>query len=162
MASDWLRQQGDNVGSGRFAMIILAAVLCAGGTATAANDGRSPVGSWKTFDDKTGKARSVVRLYEQDGKLFGRIELVLTPGEETRTCIKCTDDRRNQPIVGLVFLRNMKFVDGEYRDGDILDPENGVVYRCKLRVEGGGTKLKVRGFVGVSLFGRSQVWERVP
>jgi uncharacterized protein (DUF2147 family) len=54
----------------------------------------------------------------------------------------------------------MKFVDGEYRDGDILDPDNGVIYRCKLRLEGGGMKLKVRGFVGVSLFGRSQTWER--
>jgi uncharacterized protein (DUF2147 family) len=145
-----------------FAMIVLATMLCAAGAAGVVDDGRSAVGTWKTFDDKTGKARSVVRLYEQGGKLFGRIEQVLRPEDQNRTCIKCTDDRKNQPIVGLVFLRNMRLVDGEYRDGDILDPENGVVYRCKLRVEGGGTKLKVRGFVGVSLFGRSQLWERLP
>ena len=63
-------------------------------------------------------------------------------------------------MIGLVFMRNMQYVDGEYRDGDILDPDNGSIYRCKLRLEQSGSKLKARGFLGVSLFGRSQTWER--
>ena len=65
-------------------------------------------------------------------------------------------------MIGLVFMHNMQYVDGEYRDGDILDPDNGSIYRCKLRLEQGGSTLKVRGFLGVSLFGRSQTWEREP
>ena len=126
----------------------------------APNNWNSPVGTWKTIDDKTSQTRSVVRIYEQDGQLFARIEQNLTRGEENRICAKCTDDRKDQPIVGLVFMRNVKLLDGEYQDGDILDPENGSVYRCKLRLEDGGRKLRVRGFLGVSLFVRSQVWER--
>jgi uncharacterized protein (DUF2147 family) len=141
------------------ATFVLSMVAIAG-LAAASNDLNSPVGTWKTVDDKTGKTRSIVRVYEQDGRLFARVEQNLAIGDESRTCTKCTDDRKDQPLIGLVFMRNMKFVDGEYRDGDILDPDNGVIYRCKLRLEGGGTKLKVRGFVGVSLFGRSQIWER--
>lgn len=122
----------------------------------------SPVGTWKTIDDNTGKARAIVRVYEQDGRLFARIEKSLTPGEETRTCTKCTDGRKDQPLIGLIIMRNIKLVDGEYRDGDILDPDNGSIYRCKLRLEEGGRKLVVRGFLGISLFGRSQTWEREP
>src|SRR5712691_4384097 len=131
---------------------LVLSVMALTGFVTASNDLRSPVGTWKTIDDKTGKTRSVVRVYEQDGKLFARVEQNLAIGDESRTCTKCTDDRKDQPLIGLVFMRNMKFVDGEYRDGDIVDPDNGVIYRCKLRLEGGGMKLKVRGFVGVSLF----------
>jgi len=146
----------------------LRSVICAvalsttdlAGAAGASSDLRSPVGTWKTIDDKTGQARSVVRIYEQGGTLFARIERTLVPGDETRTCTKCTDDRKDQPLIGLVFMRSMKGVDGAFQDGDILDPDNGSIYRCKLRLESGGTKLKVRGFIGVSLFGRSQTWER--
>lgn len=65
-------------------------------------------------------------------------------------------------MVGLVFMRHMKLVDGVYRDGDILDPENGTVYRCRMQLEDGGRKLRVRGFIGISWFGRSQVWQRQP
>ena len=125
-----------------------------------ADDLSSPVGTWKTIDDNTGKARAIVRIYEQDGRLFGRIEKSVTPGDEGRTCTKCTDERKDQPLTGLVIMRDIRLVDGEYRDGDILDPDNGSVYRCKLRLKEGGRKLEVRGFLGISLFGRSQTWER--
>ncbi|MEO8522001.1 MAG: DUF2147 domain-containing protein [Acidobacteriota bacterium] len=128
----------------------------------ASDDLSSPVGAWKTIDDKTGKALSIVRVYEQDGQVFARVERILTPGEETRTCTRCTDDRKDQPVVGLVFMRHMQLVDGIYRNGDILDPENGTVYRCRMQLEDGGRKLRVRGFVGMSWFGRSQVWQREP
>ena len=77
-------------------------------------------------------------------------------------CIRdrCKDERKDQPLVGLVFMRHMKVDGGEYRGGDILDPDNGSIYRCKLRLEDNGRKLKVRGFIGFSVFGRTQTWER--
>jgi uncharacterized protein (DUF2147 family) len=90
----------------------------------------SPIGRWKTVDDKTGKARAIVRIYEQDGKLSGEIEQVFTPGAETRVCKFCTDERKNQPIIGLRIIRNMKPNGSEYTGGDILDPESGSVFRC--------------------------------
>ena len=126
-----------------------------------AADGNSPIGLWKTFDDRTGSARAIVRVCEENGKLFGRIERSFTPGAETRVCGVCTDERKNQPIIGLLIIRNMKPADGEYSGGDILDPENGSVYRCKLHVDESGTHLVVRGFIGISLLGRTQTWQRL-
>jgi uncharacterized protein (DUF2147 family) len=128
--------------------------------ASAATDTGSPIGLWKTFDDKTGNARAIVRIYEKDGKLFGRIERSFTEGAETRVCGLCTDERKNQPIIGLIIIRNIKSMDGEYTGGDILDPENGSVYRCKIRLDQDGTRLVVRGYIGISLLGRTQIWQR--
>lgn len=120
----------------------------------------SPVGVWKTVDDKTGMPRALVRIYLQDGKYFGRIEQSFKPGAETRVCSQCTDERKNQPIIGLVIMRNIAWRDGEYGGGDILDPDNGSVYRCKFHFDKDGTLLVVRGFIGISLLGRSQTWQR--
>ncbi len=120
----------------------------------------SPIGLWKTIDDKTGNARAIVRIYEQNGKLFGRIERSFTPGAEHRVCEVCTDERKGQPIVGLVIIRNMQSKDGEFAGGDILDPETGTVYRCKFHLDQDGARLIVRGYIGISLLGRSQVWQR--
>jgi len=121
----------------------------------------SLAGLWRTIDDKTRKARGVVRLYEQQGALFGKIERSYDPKEANDVCDKCTDDRRNKPVVGMVFLRNMKRHGAtEYTGGDILDPDSGWLYRCKISVEEGGKKLVVRGFLGLSLIGRSQIWLR--
>ena len=125
-----------------------------------AADIQSPIGVWKTIDDKTGKPRALVRIYVQDGKYFGKIVQSFTPGAETRVCSECTDERKNQPIIGLLIIRNVTLKDGEYGGGDILDPDNGSVYRCKFHLEGGVTVLVVRGFIGFSLLGRSQTWHR--
>jgi uncharacterized protein (DUF2147 family) len=125
-----------------------------------AADLQSPVGLWKTIDDKTGKPRAIVRIYVEDGKYFGKIEQSFTPGAASRVCSVCTDERKNQPIIGLLIVRNMAQRDGEYGGGDILDPDNGSVYRCKFHLEQGGTVLVVRGFIGFSLLGRSQTWQR--
>lgn len=127
----------------------------------AAADAGSPIGLWKTFDDKTGAARAIVRIYERDGRLFGKIESSFTPGAEHRVCAVCTDERKNQPILGLVIIRNMRHTYDEYSGGDILDPETGSVYRCKMHVEA-GTRLVLRGYIGFSLLGRNQTWQRVP
>jgi uncharacterized protein (DUF2147 family) len=125
-----------------------------------AAEATSPIGRWKTVDDKTGNARAIVRIYEQDGKLFGEIEQVFTPGAEKRVCKFCTDERKNQPIIGLRIIRDMKPNGGEYAGGDILDPESGSVYRCKMHLEQGGARLIVRGYIGFALLGRTQTWQR--
>ncbi len=125
-----------------------------------AADLSSPVGLWTTIDDSTGKPRGVVRIYQQDGKLFGKLEKSFKPGAETRRCTKCTDERKDNPVIGLVIIRNMVLSGDIYTGGDILDPDNGSVYRCRLTLEEGGRKLRVRGYIGISLLGRTQVWER--
>jgi uncharacterized protein (DUF2147 family) len=125
-----------------------------------AADLQSPVGLWKTIDDKTGKPRAIVRIYVEDGKYFGKIEQSFTPGAASRVCSVCTDERKNQPIIGLLIVRNMAQRDGDYAGGDILDPDNGSVYRCKFHLEQGGIVLVVRGFIGFSLLCRSQTWQR--
>jgi uncharacterized protein (DUF2147 family) len=129
-------------------------------SASQASDLQSPIGLWKTVDDKTGMPRAIVRIYVQDGKYFGRIERSFTPGAETRVCSACTDERKNQPIIGLVIVRNMTKQDSVYGGGDILDPDTGSVYRCKFHLGKDGTVLAVRGFIGFSLLGRSQTWQR--
>jgi len=123
-------------------------------------DPASPIGLWKTIDDKTGKPTGLIRIYEHDGKYFGKLEESFKPGAEHRVCAVCTDERKDQPIIGLSIIRNLQHEDNEYTGGDILDPESGSVYRCKIHLEQDGTRLVVRGFIGFSLLGRSQTWQR--
>ena len=147
----------------RIALVSLA--LCASTapvTAFSSDIAPSPIGVWKTFDDKTGKEKAVVRIYESDGKVFGKIIQSFKPGAETRVCVPCTDERKNQPIIGLVIIRNMKKDGNEYAGGDILDPESGSVYRAKMHLEQDGARLVVRGYIGFSFLGRSQTWQRQP
>jgi uncharacterized protein (DUF2147 family) len=121
----------------------------------------TPIGRWKTIDDKTGKPKAIVLIYQENGKLFGKIEATLDPNAK-KVCDKCKDQRKDQPIVGMVIVRALVLRGDEYGGGDILDPDNGSVYRCKMRVTEHGSQLSVRGFIGFSLLGRSQTWTRVP
>lgn len=121
----------------------------------------TPVGRWKTIDDKTGKPKAIVQLYLENGKLFGKIEATLDP-KAKKVCDKCKDARKDQPIIGMVIVRGLTLRNDEYSGGDILDPDNGSVYRCKLHLQEHGRQLSVRGFIGFSLLGRSQVWTREP
>ncbi len=148
--------------SGVALMFLCVTALRGFAAETAAADSASPVGVWRTFDDKTGAARGLVRIYQQDGKLFGRLEQSFTPGAASRVCAVCTDERKNQPMIGLILMRNMTPDGNEYTGGDILDPDSGSVYRCKLHLEDNGARLLVRGYIGFSLLGRSQTWLRQP
>ena len=121
----------------------------------------TPVGRWRTVDDKTGKPKAIVQLYMEKGRLFGRVESTLDP-EAKKVCDKCKDERKNQPIVGMVIVRGLTAHGEEYSGGDILDPNNGSVYRCKLRLQNKGQQISVRGYMGLSLLGRSQTWTREP
>lgn len=120
----------------------------------------SPAGLWRTIDDKTGQPRGFVRVYEVNGEIFGRIEGSLDPEEAKDRCDKCSGERKDQPVIGLVILRRMKKSGAEYTGGDILDPDTGTVYRCKFRLVEAGRKLVVRGYLGAAIFGRSQIWLR--
>jgi uncharacterized protein (DUF2147 family) len=122
---------------------------------------RSPAGLWKTFDDRTHRARGTIRIYEENGTLSGRIESSFTPEEQTERCDKCPGDRKDAPIIGLVVLRGMRKDGSEYAGGDILDPETGSVYKCRLTLGSDGEKLFVRGYLGLPVFGRTQTWIRI-
>lgn len=131
-------------------------------TTSALAQEKSAVGRWTTIDDETKKPRSVISIYEENGKLFGKIEKIFPePNEEQNpTCVKCEGALKNQPIIGMVILRDLKKDDDEWTGGTILDPSNGKTYKCKIAVEDGGKKLKVRGYIGLSLIGRTQHWVR--
>lgn len=122
----------------------------------------SPVGRWTQIDDETGKPHSIVELFEEGDELRGRIVKGFPePGEtDSPICDKCPGQFRNQPIIGLVFMWGLKKHDDTWEDGHILDPDSGNIYSAQLRLIDGGRKLEVRGFLGMSLFGRTQVWER--
>ena len=119
-------------------------------------------GRWKTIDDKTGKPRGIVLIWEQNGQFFGKIEKSLDPKNARERCDLCKDDRKDKPVIGLEILRHLKRSGDAYSGGDILDPDNGSVYRCKAKLVEGGQKLVLRGYIGISLLGRSQTWIREP
>ncbi|HEU4851888.1 MAG TPA: DUF2147 domain-containing protein [Telluria sp.] len=126
-----------------------------------ANDS-SPVGLWKNLDDVTGKPKALIRISEHRGELEGRIEkLYRAPDQEANPrCGQCEGVRHNQPVIGMVFMSGLK-KDGEgYSGGEIIDPDNGKVYRSRIRLVDGGRKLSVRGYIGMPVLGRSQVWVR--
>ena len=122
--------------------------------------GLTPVGRWRTVDDNTGQPRSIVLIWEENGQHFGRVEKSLNPVRAGRRCDQCTDERKDQLIVGMAIIRGLKKNGDEYSGGDILDPDNGKVYRCKIKVKENGAVLSVRGYLGASMFGRSQTWTR--
>jgi uncharacterized protein (DUF2147 family) len=119
-------------------------------------------GRWLTMDDDDGKPRSLVVIEEKRGELSGRIEQIFPrPGDNAQNlCEQCEGARKNQPVVGMVFLWGLRKQGDEYADGEILDPDNGQIYRAKLKLSPDGKQLTVRGYIGISLFGRSQVWLR--
>lgn len=123
---------------------------------------QSCVGKWITIDDETNKKKSIVELYKVDGKLYGKI-IYLFPREgreDDPKCKKCTDDRKDQPLVGLQIVRSLEWDGEEWEGGTIVDPEIGKIYTVKMwLVEGNANLLNVRGYIG-PLY-RTQKWVRV-
>lgn len=120
------------------------------------------IGKWKTIDDETGEAKSVVEIFERGGKVYGRIiKLFRKPDEDQNpVCDECDeeDPRYKKKIIGMEIMKDMVKDEDEYSGGEILDPNNGKVYRCKIWLEGGD--LKLRGYLGP--FFRTQTWLKVP
>jgi len=120
----------------------------------------SVIGKWKTIDDETGKALSVVEIYESKGKVYGKVIEIFNPKNRNRVCENCSGEDKNKPILGLTVIKGLSKEGNEYNAGKILDPKNGKLYQCYITLDS-FDKLKVRGYIGISLLGRTQYWERV-
>ncbi|WP_296149419.1 DUF2147 domain-containing protein [uncultured Flavobacterium sp.] len=118
------------------------------------------LGKWKTIDDDTGAAKSIVEIYESNGKIYGKVLQILEKGKEDKVCEECKGDKKNKPIKGMVIIYGLTKNDDEWDGGKILDPKSGKEYKCVISLEN-ENKLKVRGYVGFSLLGRTQYWTRV-
>lgn len=123
----------------------------------------SPVGLWRTIDDETKTEKSLVRITESGGVLTGKVEKISDPAKANANCTPCTDERKDKPVLGMTILRGVKPSSdaGTWEGGDILDPNNGKIYKVRLKPIDGGKQMEVRGFVGVALLGRTQTWVRV-
>lgn len=146
--------------SGTMVLEIVIMLIAAWSAALASE--LSPAGLWKTIDDNTGKPRGLVRIIEVNSEYQGKVEKIFTePGEDPDPkCEKCDGARHNQPVIGMTILWGLKKQGDEYQGGAILDPENGKVYRARVKLDGEGGKLSVRGFIGIPLLGRTQTWVR--
>lgn len=122
----------------------------------------TPVGLWKTIDDDGKTEKSLVRITESGGALTGKIEKIFDPAKQDSKCDKCSDDRKDQPVLGMTILRDLK-QDADDKEiwsgGEVLDPNNGKVYKTRLKPIDGGKQLQMRGYIGP--FYRTQVWHRV-
>lgn len=135
-------------------LFLVLASLFIGGVLSAQIEGK-----WKTIDDETGKPKSIVEIFKKsDGKYYGKVvQLLIKP--EHANCIDCKDDRKDKPILGMEVIRGLKKDDDEFSGGTITDPKNGKTYKCTIKRD--GENLNVRGYLGISLIGRSQTWRKV-
>ncbi|KPE49334.1 DUF2147 domain-containing protein [Chryseobacterium indologenes] len=115
-------------------------------------------GKWKTIDDETKQAKSIVEIFKKsDGKYYGKVsQLLIKPADPN--CTACKDDRKGKPIVGLEIIRGLKKDGDEFTGGTITDPKTGKTYKCTITKK--GDKLNVRGYLGMSVFGRTQTWDK--
>lgn len=118
------------------------------------------LGKWKTVDDETGQAKSIVEVYEKGGKVYGKVVEILRPEHKKDICTKCEGADKNKPILGMIIINGLEKDDAEYNGGTILDPQNGKKYKCYIALES-PDKLKLRGYIGLSIMGRTQYWTRV-
>ena len=121
--------------------------------------GDSIEGVWVTQDDETGVKKSEVTIYWENDKLYGKITKLLLPEDQGKKCVECKGEDRGKPIEGMIIVRDLVYVDDNFEDGTIMDPKSGKVYDCYIVMEDDNT-LRVRGFLGFSILGRTQIWER--
>ena len=118
------------------------------------------ISKWKTIDDSTGKARSIINIYQQNDEIYGKIVDLLEKEKRDKRCIECEDERKDQPILGMIILSDLVKEDDKYYTGKILHPGKGKEYRCKIWVdENNPDILNVRGYI--SFFYKTQQWKRV-
>lgn len=140
--------------------LIAGLLLAAAGAAMAQ---ATPAGLWKTIDDETKAEKSLVRISDAGGVYTGKVEKILSDKPDAR-CTECTDARKDQPVQGMTILRDIRQDPDDkalWIGGDILDPNNGKVYKVRIKPVDGGKKLEVRGYIGTPLLGRTQTWIRV-
>lgn len=118
------------------------------------------LGKWKTVDDTSGKTMAVVEIFEKNQKFYGRVLEVLDPKAKGHVCSNCSGEDKNKPMPGLLIIKGLTKDGDEYSGGKILDPKSGKLYKCYITLED-KDKLKVRGYIGISILGRTQYWHRV-
>lgn len=142
----------------------VAACLLGGAAISSFGQASTPAGTWRTIDDSTRKDKSLVRIVESGGVYTGSVEKIIDPdAPKDAVCKDCSDERKDKPIVGMTILRGVKQSADDkavYEGGDILDPNNGKVYRVRLKVIDNGARLEVRGYIGTPMLGRTQTWVR--
>lgn len=141
-------------------LLLCLALACSATPAWAQS--ASPVGLWKNVDDETGKTKALIRISDAGGALSGTIERLFVEKNENPqpVCTECEGPQKGQPIVGLTIISGMKRDGDKYAGGQILDPGNGKTYRSTIEMIDGGKKLKVRGYIGMPMLGRTQIWLR--
>ncbi|MGE3150845.1 MAG: DUF2147 domain-containing protein [Pseudorhodoplanes sp.] len=141
----------------------LILVACLGLILPAAAAEPNAAGLWAQVEE-SGKIGGWFFITERNGFYEGTIvKMFFEPGEDTHPiCTKCPGEDKNMPSLGLTIIKGMKRKGVNYEDGTILDPRDGSIYRARMQVSPDGQKLTVRGFLGISLLGRSQIWNRLP
>jgi uncharacterized protein (DUF2147 family) len=145
------------------ALVITAVLLGTAGLPARAAE-PTAIGLWEQVDESSGKAESWFKISERNGVYEGAIvKIFFKPGEdENWVCSKCEGAERNAPVLGLRLIKGMQRSGASYENGTIMDPRDGSVYRALMKISPDGQKLEVRGYLGISLFGRSQIWNRLP
>ncbi len=116
-------------------------------------------GKWNSFDEETNKIESTIEVYKKDGKAFAKIISITDPARQTATCLECKGKRKNERILGMDILTGLEEDGDEWSGGKILDPKNGKEYKCYIKLLDKNT-LKLRGYIGISLLGRTAIWKR--
>lgn len=127
---------------------------------TLSANAQSIFGKWKTIDDETGKEKSIVEIYKVGGKAYAKVLQVLEKGKENKVCDLCSGANKNKPVKGMVIINGLSQDGDEWNDAKILDPKSGKEYKCYISLEN-NNKLKVRGYVGFALIGRTQYWHKL-
>ena len=141
----------------KYFFFLMLGMLCLSASMNAQN---SPLGVWKSIDDKTGEAKSHVEVYQKNGKLYGKIVKILTDKPDAK-CEDCKGSKKDQPVMGMVIIEGLQESEGTWKSGTILDPQNGNVYGCSVWVESEKpNELKVRGKHWTGIY-RTQTWFRV-
>ena len=121
---------------------------------------QSVLGKWKTIDDISGKEKGIVEIYERNNVFYARILEIFEAEHKNKRCTLCSGDDKDKPLLGLIIIRGLRKDGDEYNGGKVVDPKIGKYYKCYIKLEE-KDKLKVRGYIGVPLLGRTQYWYRV-
>ncbi|WKD86473.1 hypothetical protein KCTC32516_01848 [Polaribacter huanghezhanensis] len=121
---------------------------------------QSILGKWKSVDEETNKDESIIEVYQENGKFYGKIIQLLDPKTKNAVCENCKGKNKNKPIKGLVIINGLKKDGDEWSGGKVLDPKNGKEYKCYITLKDNNT-MKLRGYIGFSVFGRTAYWYRI-
>ena len=124
-----------------------------------ASNAQTIFGKWETRNEETNKVDSVIEIYEKNGKAFAKVVEIVDPARRNVACIYCEGENKGKPVLGLEILSGLEKDNEEWSGGEILDPRNGKVYNCYIKLVN-KNKLKLRGYIGISLFGKTRYWHR--